>query len=116
MPYEYHATVDRVIDGDTIEVSIDLGFDIKLIKQSVRMYGINAPESRTKDLDEKVLGLAAKARLQELVEGKEVIIKTHLDKTGKFGRLLGEIFIHDLNINQTLLTEGHAVAYFGGKR
>tara|TARA_R110000787_G_scaffold14600_1_gene44918 strand:- start:1572 stop:1928 length:357 start_codon:yes stop_codon:yes gene_type:complete len=118
MPFEYHATIDRVVDGDTVDINIDLGFDVILSKQRVRLLGINCPESRTRDLEEKKLGLAAKEFLQECLEehGGKVIIKTSLDKKGKFGRLLGEIFVDDININNLLITEGHAVPYFGGKR
>ena len=114
--YTYRATLDRIIDGDTIDVVLDLGFDVHL-KSRVRMAGINTPESRTRDLEEKKRGLAAKDRLTELIEGKEFIIKTQISKErGKFGRVLGEVYVGDVNINQQLIQEGHAVAYFGGKR
>ena len=79
--YEYPATIDRVVDGDTIDVNIDLGFSIILKKQRVRLLGINAPESRTRDLVEKEKGLAAKAKVQEMWPvGSNVVIKTYLDK------------------------------------
>lgn len=114
--YEYKCSLDRVVDGDTVDVSIDLGFDIHF-KQRVRLYGINAPESRTRDLDEKQKGLAAKERLVELLPQfpETFIIKTTLDKKGKYGRVLGTLFVEHgnttMNINDTLIEEGHAVKY-----
>ena len=81
------------------------------------MYGINTPESRTRDLEEKKRGLAAKDRLTELITGKEIVIKTKLaGERGKFGRVLGRVYVDDHNINDQLIEEGHAVPYFGGKR
>ena len=116
MMYTYRATVTRVVDGDTMDVAVDLGFDI-VYNDRVRLYGINTPESRTRDLDEKKLGLAAKDRVKELCpEGSEVTLKTTKDGKGKFGRILGEIYVGDVNINQLLVEEGHAVDYFGGKK
>ena len=114
--YEYKARLERVIDGDTIDVIIDLGFDIHF-KQRIRLYGINTPETRTRDLEEKKRGFAAKARLIELIgEFDFFTIQTKIDKKGKYGRVLGTIFIPDafddwINVNETLLTEGHAVEY-----
>ncbi len=102
--YEYNAKLTKIVDGDTIDVEIDLGFSI-WHKARVRMVGINAPETRTRDLEEKKLGLKAKARLKELLP-KEIILKTQLDKKGKFGRVLGEIFVNKTNINKQLLKEG----------
>ena len=121
--YEYRAKLIRILDGDTIDAEIDLGFNV-WIKERIRMYGINTPESRTKDAEEKIKGLAAKARLNELLEQYAedgFILRSHLgDKKGKFGRILGEIIIKEvsgeINLNQTLIEEGHAVPYFGGKR
>jgi len=126
--YEYKIhEVDRVVDGDTIDVTIDLGFDI-LYKTRVRLYGINAPESRTRDLEEKERGLAAKERLSEVIN-HAIHMRHHLilqtKEKGKFGRYLGIIIIQDsrpdhtedrTNVNQLLVEEGHAVDYFGGKR
>ena len=112
--YEYRAEVRRVVDGDTVDVTIDCGFNIH-IKERVRLSGIDTPECRTRDLEEKKRGLAAKDRLIEILEsfGNKFIIKTSIDKKGKFGRLLGEILSQDLtqNANQMLLEEGHAVVY-----
>lgn len=113
--FTYNAKLVRVVDGDTIDVDIDLGFDIHY-KARVRLYGINAPESRTRDLEEKERGLAAKDRLNQLLDNNVFTIKTSLAGTGKYGRVLGEIFIGDKNINNQLIEEGHAIAYFGGKR
>ena len=115
--YEYPATINRVVDGDTIDVDIDLGFSIILKKQRVRLLGINAPESRTRDLVEKEKGLAAKAKVQEMCPvGSNVVIKTYLDKKGKFGRLLGEILIDEVNLNNYLVEHRFATEYSGGSR
>ena len=113
--YEYKAVVDRVVDGDTIDVTIDLGFSVWK-KMRVRMEGINTPESRTRDLEEKKRGLAAKDRLIELLgtNDNKFILQSH--GVGKYGRCLGELFVEDKNINQTLIAEGHAVEYYGGAR
>ena len=117
--YEYKATMVKIVDGDTVDVSIDLGFDIQY-NSRVRLYGINTPESRTRDLEEKKRGLAAKARVEELVPvGSSVILRTQKDGKGKFGRILGMIFkdiYAEDSINQMLVAEGHAVNYDGGKR
>ena len=114
--YEYNATIRRVVDGDTVDVTLDLGFDI-LYNNRIRLHGINAPESRTTDQEEKVRGLAAKDRVKELCPvGSTVTIKTIKDGRGKFGRILGEIYVGDVNVNKQLIKEGHAVEYFGGKK
>ena len=117
--YEYSAEVLRVVDGDTVDVLIDCGFST-FIKERVRLYGIDAPESSTRDKEEKKRGLAAKARLQELIKNtkKKVIIKTELDKKGKYGRILGVIWDENKkkNFNTLLVSEGHAVKYKGGKK
>ena len=119
--YTYDVEVKRVVDGDTVDVIIDLGFNT-YIKRRIRMYGINAPESRTRDLEEKAKGLAAKKRLKEYVEENKIVMKSW--GKGKYGRILGQLFtekdselglIHT-NINEALVSEGHAKAYFGGKR
>ena len=117
--YEYNAEVLRVVDGDTVDVLIDVGFST-FKKERVRLHGINTPECRTRDLEEKKKGLAAKDRLETLIGAcdNKCIIKTELDKKGKYGRILG--VIHSPNkkkkFNKMLVTEGHAVEYFGGKR
>lgn len=113
-PYYYNCTLDRVIDGDTIDVHIDLGFDVVLASQRVRLHGIDTPESRTRDLAEKKLGLEAKARLQELC-GEKLQVQS-LGK-GKYGRILGIPFTtNGQNICEILIKEGHAVEYYGGTK
>ena len=117
--YEYRATILRWVDGDTVDVDIDLGFGVWMRRQRVRLYGINKPESRTRDLEEKERGLAAKDFAKGLAPvGKEICIRTMKDKeTGKYGRILGEIMIDDeTSVNKMLVENGHAVEYFGGKR
>ena len=118
--FEYQFKVRKllgVVDGDTIDVVIDLGFDCRT-KQRVRLYGIDTPESRTRNLEEKALGLASKARLKELVEGASMLwIKTYREKgKGKFGRCLGVVFADDVCVNKQLIAEGHAREYFGGAK
>ena len=115
--FEYNATVTKVVDGDTIDAMVDLGFGTWK-KVRIRMHGINAPESRTRDLEEKKKGLAAKARLIEMLEENEkhFILISH--GVGKFGRCLGEIYVkgHNTSLNKQLISEGHGTEYFGGKR
>ena len=108
------AEITKIVDGDTIDVIIDLGFDI-MYKSRVRLFGIDTPESRTRNKEEKVRGLLSKNFLKEhLKASKKIIIKTHKgEETGKFGRILGEIFIDGININQKMCDEGYAVAYYG---
>ena len=117
--YEYNAKVLRVVDGDTIDALIDVGFST-FKKERVRLYGINTPESRTRDLKEKKLGIAATERLKALLEAcdNKCVVKTELDKKGKYGRILGVIHSPNKkkNFNKMLVSEGHAVEYFGGKR
>jgi micrococcal nuclease len=121
--YIYRAKLERVVDGDTIDALIDVGFDI-WVKKRIRYMGLDTWESRTRDLDEKAKGLAAKARNKELLEkvsSKPGYFRLKSHGVGKYGRVLGEIFIEDsegkqYNINETLKTEGHAYEYFGGKK
>jgi len=125
--YEYKAIVERVVDGDTIDVIIDLGFKTWK-KVRVRMEGINTPESRTRDLEEKKRGLAAKDRLVEILELNDNKCTLQVSGVGKFGRAIASVFVTSLspipddssitliNVNQQLITEGHAVSYDGGKR
>ena len=120
--YEYKCKILRVVDGDTVDVDIDLGFGMWMHKERVRMMGIDTPESRTRDLVEKAFGLASKERLKELLPvGSMSILKTEIDKSGedkkgKFGRILGDFFIEDRRATDILIEEGHAVAYFGGSK
>ena len=106
--------VTKVVDGDTIDVIIDLGFDI-MYKSRVRLFGIDTPESRTRDLDEKKFGLLSKEYLKSaLSKAQKIVIKTHKgEETGKFGRILGEIFCDGVNVNQKMCDEHHAVPYVG---
>ena len=123
--YEYGFKLDRVIDGDTVDGTIDLGFGIS-VKKRIRLLGINAPETRlqrkikneTKRIAEKELGLRAKDKLADMLHNQEIIIQTKLDKTGKFGRVLGTLLINDfgieeprLNVNQFLLSKGYVRKY-----
>ena len=125
--YEYNAVVEKVVDGDTIDVIIDLGFKTWK-KVRVRMEGINTPESRTRDLEEKKLGLAAKDRLVEILELNNNKCILQVSGVGKFGRAIANVFVTSLsptrddssltliNVNQQLIIEGHAKEYYGGKR
>ena len=112
--YEYDCQVTRVVDGDTVKAIICVGFDI-LYKSTIRLYAIDTPESRTRDLDEKARGNLAKYFLKDSIEnGKKVVIKTHLkDSRGKFGRVLGTIWVDGVNINQALVENHLAVTYHG---
>ena len=112
--YEYACKVERVVDGDTIDVVLDLGFDI-LYKSRVRLYGIDTPESRTRNKDEKARGKMASAFLKEAIDnGNKVVIQTKLkDSRGKFGRVLGNVVVDGININQSMIDNYHAAAYFG---
>ena len=112
--YEYTCTVTRVVDGDTIDVILDLGFSI-LHKCRVRLYGIYTHESRTRDKDEKVRGkLAAKFLEDSINNGTKVILRSKLkDSKGKYGRVLGEVIVDDININELMVKKYLAVAYTG---
>lgn len=113
-PFVYNAILDRVVDGDTIDVVLDLGFSVKLHKQRVRLAGIDTPESRTRNLEEKALGLKAKQRLIELCVGS---FKIQSLGKGKYGRILGIPYTEDgQSICQMLIDEKHAVEYWGGKK
>ena len=121
--YIYRGKLERVVDGDTIDALIDVGFDI-WIKKRIRYSGIDTWESRTRDLVEKAKGLEAKARNKELlmeISSKSGYFRLKSHGVGKYGRVLGEIFIEDgegkqWNINKTLISEGHAYIYDGGKK
>ena len=117
--YTYRCKILRVVDGDTVDVDIDLGFGVWMHKERVRMMGIDTPESRTRDLEEKAFGVASKERLKELLPiGSMQVLKTEIDKSGedakgKFGRILGDFLIDSRKVSKILIDEGHAVEYHG---
>ena len=121
--YIYKAKLDRVVDGDTVDALIDVGFDI-WFKKRIRFKGVDTWESRTRNLEEKALGLKAKARTKELLEkvsSKSGYFRIKSYGLGKYGRVLADIFIMDKdgkqwNVNETLISEGHAYVYDGGKK
>ena len=119
--YEYKCKVLRVVDGDTVDVDIDLGFGIVLSDERVRIMGIDTPESRTRDKVEKLFGKASKHRLESLL-GKVAILKTQINKDGedmkgKFGRVLGDFVTEDGRMaTEVMIEEGHCVPYFGGSK
>ena len=119
-PYIYRIkSVLKVVDGDTIDASIDLGFDISLEKR-IRFAGIDTPESRTTNIKEKALGLESKEWLKKALEGaKDIIIKTELpDSTEKYGRIIGHLFINgqETSLNNQMIEEGYALSYDGGTK
>ena len=109
--FEYKCKLVKVVDGDTVDVDIDLGFGVWLQKQRIRLYGIDTPESRTSDDVEKIYGLAAKERMQKWLDGGSLKIVTHKDAKGKYGRILGELYTFETNINNKMVEEHHAVGY-----
>lgn len=113
--YTYRAKVIKIIDGDTIDVDLDLGFSVWLRKQRVRLYGIDTPESRTRDLEEKKRGLLAKSKVQEICPvGSIIELSTIIgDERGKFGRILGILEKDGIRINEYLIEHNYAVAYHG---
>jgi micrococcal nuclease len=118
--WTYRCKLKRVVDGDTVDVDIDLGFGIWQMNERVRIMGIDTPESRTSNKIEKKFGLAAKARLKSLL-GPTPVLQTTINKKGedmkgKFGRVLGDFLIKDKPVSEIMCEEGHAVAYFGGAK
>ncbi len=112
--YEYKCKMVKVVDGDTVDVDIDLGFGVWMRDQRIRLYGIDTPESRTSDADEKVYGLAAKDFVVKWTNAGDLSLKTFKDDRGKFGRILGEIWYGgEHNVNQLLIDNHHAVRYHG---
>ena len=122
--YEYKCKILKIIDGDTVDVDIDLGFGIWLRNERIRINGIDTPESRTRDKVEKVFGLAAKERLTQLLSSDNIVLKTYSakngeDMKGKFGRILGDFEVFDIPndcwtyVSNILVLEGHAVKYYG---
>ena len=113
-PFTYNAIVTRVVDGDTVDVDIDLGFGIWYRNQRIRLMGVDTPECRTRDLVEKKFGFLAKGVVEEFCPvGKEVLLKTELDDKGKFGRILGVIVSEGTIVNDYLIENHYAVAYLG---
>ena len=113
-PYSYRAiSIKKIIDGDTFDCIMDLGFDV-LLEARVRMMGIDTPESRTRDLEEKKFGLLAKEYLTEKLATEDIIVTTEVDnEKGKFGRILGWVWADGVNVNQNMIDENMAVAYHG---
>ena len=113
--YEYRCKILKVVDGDTVDVDIDLGFGMTYKKQRVRLMGIDTPESRTRDLVEKLFGKASKKHLKEILSNAEMLTLVSHDK-GKFGRILGELYVNGESINQKMIDDHHAVDYGGGNK
>jgi len=112
--YEYPCKIVKVIDGDTADVDIDLGFGVWLKKQRIRFYGVDTPESRTSDKKEKVYGLMAKEFVQKHLPLDSIqVLRTRKDGKGKYGRILGEFVVNDTTLNQLLIDTHNAVAYYG---
>lgn len=111
--YQYKTFVNEVIDGDTFDCTVDLGFKV-FRKERIRMFGINTPESRTKDKVEKELGLKAKAYLKEKIEGVDVVME--VIKQEKFGRYMAIVYIGGVSLNDEMVRLKYARAYFGEKR
>jgi len=116
--YHYPCKIIKVVDGDTVDVDIDLGFGVWMKNQRIRMYGIDAPESRTSNQTEKVYGVASKRFLEGMCDDKNgLVLRTHKDKKGKFGRILGELWrttdYADQSINEYMIEKYHAVRYMG---
>lgn len=118
--YEYSCKIVRVVDGDTVDVDIDLGFGVWMHKERIRLHGIDAPENRTRDLEEKKYGLLAKEQIKSFMPiGSMQTLVTVKDRAGKFGRILGKFLIYDkktdaqMTINDWMIREHHAVTYHG---
>ena len=126
--YDYRAKILRVVDGDTVDVDIDLGFGVWMHKERVRMMGIDTPESRTRDKVEKKFGLASKEYVKAYLPiGSMQVLKTEIDKSGedkkgKFGRILGDFLVYDSEqdaqrkLTEIMIDQGYGVAYFGGSK
>ena len=117
-PFIYNCVVDRVVDGDTVDVDIDLGFGVWLKKQRIRLMGIDTPEKRTRDPLEKQFGLLATSVVEAFCPvGAKILVETELDGTGKYGRILGTLWVtiadETFNLNEFMITERYAVAYTG---
>ena len=120
--YEYNCRILKVVDSDTIDVDIDLGFSVWLDKQRIRLLGIDAPAARTRNKEEKIRGLLSKEKLKSLCPvGSLIQLKTHKDDKGKFGRILGELVVdtaseNSVNVNQWLVENNYAVTYSGQRK
>jgi micrococcal nuclease len=115
-PFIYNAIVDRVVDGDTVDVHLDLGFDTWIMNQRIRLMGVDTPECRTRDDLEKQFGFLAKSIVEGFCPvGEKILIETVYDNDDKFGRVLGTLWVNsgELNLNQFLIDERYAVAYEG---
>ena len=116
--YEYKVSITKVVDGDTVDVDIDLGFGMTYKKQRVRLMGIDTPESRTRDLVEKLFGKASKKHLKEILSNAEMLTLVSHDK-GKFGRILGDFLVYDSSedatkrLTEVMISQGYGVAYHG---
>ena len=123
MKRTYRCKIQRVVDGDTVDAIIDLGFKI-MYADRIRLMGLDTPESRTRNKKEKELGLASKVRIKELLAqapvgkrgSKWVTLETTKMGTGKFGRILGTLYVGNTNVNQAMIDEGHARWYMGGSK
>ena len=118
--HTYRCKILRVVDGDTVDVDIDLGFGVWMHKERLRINGIDTPESRTRDKEEKIYGLAAKEFVKSFLPvGSDATLQTEKDKTGKFGRILGKFLVYDgvtdseMHLGDIMIREHHAVPYFG---
>ena len=112
--YKYRCKLKKVVDGDTVDIDIDLGFEVWLKNQRVRLYGVDTPESRTRDKEEKKYGLAAKAELKVLLDDDDIkLVTKKYDAKGKFGRILGDFFVKGVTVSSVMIERHHAVAYHG---
>jgi len=118
MEYKYRCKILRVVDGDTVDIDVDLGFGVWLHRERVRLQGIDTPESRTRDLTEKKFGLASKAKLKDLlpIGSMQILVCKEYDSKGKFGRILGDFEYESTTVCETMISEGYAVPYFGGSK
>jgi micrococcal nuclease len=110
-PYIYRCEIVRVVDGDTIDVNVDLGWSISVRKQRIRLYGVDAPESRTKDLEEKKYGKASKKFVKDFLNSDNILLKTR--EKGKYGRYLGDFCVNDKWLCNEMIAAYHAVPYYG---
>ncbi|MAC71635.1 MAG: nuclease [Gammaproteobacteria bacterium] len=110
-PYIYVCEIVKVVDGDTIDVNVDLGWSVSVRKQRIRLYGIDAPESRTRDLEEKQFGKASKKFVKDFLNSDHILLKTR--EKGKYGRYLGDFCVDDKWLCDEMIQAHHAVPYYG---